>query len=206
MKFSRMLTLTATVLSVTVLSGSVAMADAKYKAGKYNIDPMHSKVGFEIPHLVISSVEGKFKNFDGSITLADKFDKSSAQASVDMASIDTGVSKRDDHLKSADFFDTAKFPKMKFDSTQITGTPDSFKMTGNLTIKGVTKKVTFDGKYLGTVNDGMGNEKAAFTATTSIKRSDFGLTWNKMVEAGPVVGESLTISLRIEAAQPAAKK
>lgn len=183
-----------------------AGAVVKYKTGSFAVDPMHSKVGFEIPHLVISSVEGHFNKFDGSIELSDKFEKSSVKASADVGSVDTGVGKRDDHLKSPDFFDAAKFPKMTFASTEIKGTPESFKMTGDLTIKGVTKKVTFNGKFMGTVNDGMGNEKAAFTATTSIKRADYGLTWSKAIEAGPVVGEALTINLKIEAAQPIAKK
>lgn len=196
-------------LAIVAISAALsfsAMAQGKYKAGTYQVDPMHSKVGFEIPHLVISSVDGTFKTFDGTIDLAEKFEKSKVKASVDLSSIDTGVSKRDDHLKSPDFFDVKKYPKMKFESTEITGTPEAFKLTGNLTIKGVTKKVTFDSKYLGSVNDGMGNDKVAFQGTASIKRADFGLTWNKAVEAGPVVGESLTITLKVEAAQPSAKK
>jgi polyisoprenoid-binding protein YceI len=199
------LTQLATLVAAATLSLS-AFADAKYKPGKYDVDPMHSKVGFEIPHLVISSVDGHFNTYDGTIELADKFEKSKVKASVDMNSIDTGVAKRDDHLKSPDFFDVKKFPKMTFESTEITGTPDAFKMTGNLTIKGVTKKVTFDGKYLGSVDDGMGHEKTAFNATTSIKRADFGLTWNKAVEAGPVVGETLTINLKVEAGRPSDAK
>jgi len=199
------------MLSLVTLAASAAIslsafADAKYKAGNYNIDPMHSKVGFEIPHLVISSVEGHFKDFEGKLDLNDKFDKSSVKATVKIDSIDTGVGKRDDHLKSPDFFDAKKFPTMTFSSSKIEGTPESFKMTGDLTIKGIIKKVTFDSKYLGSVNDGMGNDKVAFTATTTIKRADFGLTWNKAIEAGPVVGDTLTISLKIEAAKPAAKK
>lgn len=193
------------MLAATVLAFN-AHAEVKYKSGSFAVDPMHSKVGFEIPHLVISTVEGHFKDFEGKIELADKFEKSSVKATVEINSIDTGVSKRDDHLKSPDFFDAAKFPKMTFASTEIKGTPDNFKMTGDLTMKGVTKKVTFDGKFLGTVADGMGNEKAAFTATTKVKRADWGLTWNKAVEAGPVVGDTLTINLRIEAARPLAKK
>ncbi len=198
-------------LSIVSLFATAALsfsagAAVKYKSGSFAVDPMHSKVGFEIPHLVISSVEGHFNKFEGTIDLGEKFDKSSVKASADVGSIDTGVAKRDDHLKSPDFFDAAKFPKMTFVSSEIKGSPESFKMTGDLTIKGVTKKVTFNGKFMGTVNDGMGNEKAAFSATTSIKRADFGLTWNKAIEAGPVVGETLTINLKIEAAQPIAKK
>lgn len=181
-----------------------AQAFAQVPAGKYDIDPMHSKVGFEIPHLVISSVEGKFNTFSGGMDLQDKFEKSKVEASIDVASIDTGVTDRDTHLKSPDFFDAAKFPKLSFKSTKIEGKPESFKLTGDLTIHGVTKKVTLDGKYLGTVKDAYGQQKVAFNATGKINRKDFGLTWGKAVEAGPVVGDEVTLSLKIQAA-PAKK-
>lgn len=189
-----------TAFLTTALFVAPAGAAGKYAAGIYQIDPMHSKVGFEIPHLVISTVEGKFNKYEGSIELADKFEKSKVNVNIDIASIDTGVGKRDDHLRSADFFDAGKFPAMKFESTAVSGTPESFKVTGKLTIKGVTKKVVLDGKYLGTVRDGYGNDKAAFQAKTRINRKDFGLTWSQMVEAGPTVGDEVTIDLRIQAA------
>ncbi len=195
-----------TSLALTVMISSLANAEVKYAPSSYQIDPMHSKIGFEIPHLVISTVEGKFTKYDGTVELADKFEKSKVNVVVDMNSIDTSVQKRDDHLKSPDFFDAAKFPNMKFESTGLTGTPDNFKMTGNLTIKGVTKKVVLDGKYLGSVKDGYGQDKTAFQAKTKISRKDFGLTWNKMVEAGPTVGDEVTIDLRIQAAKVVAKK
>jgi polyisoprenoid-binding protein YceI len=186
------------LLAAAALSFNV-FAEAKYKAAVYNIDPAHSKVSFEVTHLVISTVEGNFKTFDGAIDLKDKFDKSSVKANVDVTSIDTGTTKRDDHLRSPDFFDATKFPKMTFESTEIKGTPEDFKLTGNLTMHGVTKKVTFEGKFGGQVNDGYGNDKVGFTAKTVIKRQDFGLKWNKAVEAGPVVGDDVTIILRAEA-------
>ena len=189
---------------VSTLAISAFAADAKYNAGKYDVDPAHSSVGFEVPHLVISTVEGKFTKFEGTVELNEKFEKSSVKASADTASVNTGNEKRDGHLKSADFFDSAKNPKLTFESTEIKGTPASFKLIGNLKIKTTTKKVTFDAKYLGTINDGMGNEKVAFTATTKIARKDFGLTYGAMVEAGPVIGDDVTITLKIEAARPAA--
>jgi polyisoprenoid-binding protein YceI len=195
-----------TGLVASLLISSLAQAESKYVAANYQVDPMHSKVGFEIPHLVISTVDGRFTKFDGGIDLAEKFDKSKVNVTVDMSSIDTGVQKRDDHLKSPDFFDVAKHPNMKFESTAISGTPEDFKLTGNLTIKGVTKKVTFDGKYLGAVKDGYGQDKTAFQAKTKINRKDFGLTWNKMLEVGPTVGDEVTIDLRIQAAKTVAKK
>lgn len=192
-------------LMVAVASG-VSAADAKYQSGKYDLDATHSKVGFEVPHLVISSVEGKFTKFDGKVDLNDKFEKSTVEANIDISSIDTGVAKRDDHLKGADFFDAAKYPKMTFKSTSIKGAPDAFQMKGDLTIHGTKRPVTFESKYLGTVVDGYGNQKVAFQAKTKISRKDFGLKWNNMVEAGPVIGDEVTIDLKIEGGRPAPAK
>ncbi len=186
--------------------GSQAFAKNPYEAGNYQIDPMHSRVGFEIPHLVISSVEGRFDEFEGSIDLAEKFQSSKFTSKVQVESIDTNVKKRDKHLKSEDFFDADKYPTMTFESTKIKGTPKSFKIVGNLTMKGVTKEVQFSGKILGSVKDGYGNQKVALEATTEMNRKDFGLTWNSMVEAGPVVGEKVTITLKLQAAKTEPKK
>ncbi len=188
---------------LTLITMTLALTQSVYaqQSGDYSIDPLHSKVGFEIPHLVISSVEGKFNEYEGKIALAEKFNQSSVEAKIKIASIDTSVSKRDDHLRSSAFFDANKHPEMTFVSKQIKGTPKSFKMIGDLTIKGITKKVTFDGQYLGSVVDGYGNQKVAFTAKAKINRKDFGLTWNSMVEAGPVVGDDVTLSLKIQAAK-----
>lgn len=189
-------------LALTLPGLSTAQAESKYE-----IDPAHSKVGFEVPHLVISSVEGKFTDFKGTVELNEKdFARSKVTAEVNVSSIDTGVKKRDDHLRSKDFFEVAKHPKMKFVSKKVVGKKSNFKMTGDLTIKGKTKPVTFEGKYLGTVKDGYGNLKAAFNASAKIKRKDFGLTWDNMVEAGPVVGDEVTISLKVQAAKPIASK
>lgn len=187
----------------TWASLNVHAVDSAYKPGTYQIDPIHSKIGFEIPHLVISTVDGRFQTFDGTVILDPKFEKSTVKAVVQVTSVDTGNPKRDDDLRGPDFFDSGKFSRMTFETKSISGTPQSFKLMGNLTIKGITNPVTFEGKYLGTVNDGAGNDKAAFTAYASIKRSSFGLKWNKMIEAGPVVGDNLAIQLRIQAAKPA---
>lgn len=188
--------------SITFVAGAHAS-----DSGTYQVDPMHSKVGFEISHLVISSVEGKFTDFSGSIILNDEsFEKSKFKSEVQVNSIDTGVKKRDDHLRSKDFFEVSKHPIMKFESYKIQGKKNKFKLIGDLTIKGIKKRVTFDGKYLGTVKDGYGNLKAAFKAQATIKRQDFGLTWSSVIEAGPVVGDDVTISLNIQAAKPLEKK
>ena len=185
------------------LSLAASAAETAYKPGTYQIDPIHSKIGFEIPHLVISTVDGRFQTFDGTVSMDPRFEKSSVKAVVQVTSVDTGNPKRDDDLRGPDFFDAGKFSKMTFETKSISGTPQAFKLVGNLTIKGVTNPVTFEGKYLGSVNDGAGSDKVAFTAYASVKRSSFGLKWNKMIEAGPVVGDNLTIQLRIQAAKPA---
>ncbi|MDZ4082875.1 MAG: YceI family protein [Bdellovibrionales bacterium] len=203
-------TLTKTALGLTAafsILGSMASASGlKYQPGDYAVDPMHSKIGFEVPHLVISTVEGRFLKFEGEVKLSESFEKSVVNASAETGSIDTGVKDRDDHLKSADFFDAAKHPQLKLKSTAIKGKPESFTLTADVTIKNTTKKVTFNGKYLGTAKDGYGNEKAAFTLSAKINRKDFGLTWNQAVEVGPVVGDQVTLELKVQAAKKVAPK
>lgn len=186
------------LIALLALSSNLAIAETKYETGTFKIDPAHSSVKFEIPHLVISTVEGKFTKFDGNIEMVKPFEKSSVTATIDAASIDTANKDRDDHLRSPDFFDAKKFKSLDFKSTSVSGKPESFKMKGPLTIHGVTKEVTFDGKYLGQVKDAYGNLKSAFEAKTKINRKEFGLSWGKMVEAGPVVGEEVTLTLRIQ--------
>ncbi|MFM6927838.1 MAG: YceI family protein [Bdellovibrio sp.] len=193
-----------TTAFVTLMSVS-AFAGKTIPAGTYAIDTAHSKVGFEIPHLVIATVDGRFTKFDGSITIDPKLEKSKANLNVEIASIDTDNKDRDDHLKSADFFDAVKNPKMTFVTKKVIGTADNLKLVGDLTLKGKTKEVTLDIKYLGDVNDPFGNHKIAFTATGKINRQDFGLTWSKAVEAGPVVGDEVTLTIRVEANKPLKK-
>lgn len=185
---------------------TMAYGKEKYEPGKYNVDGMHSKVGFEVAHLVISTVEGVFTKYEGVIQLDKEFKKSKVDVKIDADSINTQVAKRDEHLKSPDFFDAAKYPKLSFQSLEIKGSPDKFKLIGNLTIKDQTKKVTFDAKYLGEVKDGYGQLKAAFEASTEISRKEFGLTWNNAVEAGPVVGDKVKIILKIQSALEVEKK
>lgn len=194
-----------TTALVSLLSVS-AFAGKTIPAGTYTIDTAHSKIGFEVPHLVIATVEGRFTKFDGAITIDSKLEKSKANLSVDVASISTENKDRDDHLRSPDFFDAAKNPKLTFVTKKIVGSADDLKLVGDLTIKGKTKEVTLDVKYLGDVNDPFGNHKVVFSATGKINRQEFGLTWSKAVEAGPVVGDEITLSIKIEANQPIKKK
>ena len=201
--FSKM---SAALAVATLVFGAGSALAAPLAAGTYKIDPSHSKVGFEISHLVISTVEGRFGTFEGSVVAGDKFDKTQFEAKVQIGSIDTSEKKRDEHLKSPEFFDAAKFPTMTFKSTAIKGSPESFKLEGDLTIKGITKKVAFDAKYAGSVTDPWGNVRAAFSAKTKISRKAFGLTWNKLIESGPVVGDEVTIDLKAETIKEGAAK
>ncbi|MGZ3769986.1 MAG: YceI family protein [Bdellovibrio sp.] len=190
---------------ITLLSFS-AFAGKTIPAGTYTIDTAHSKVGFEIAHLVIASVEGRFSGFSGNIVIDPKLEKSKANMDIDVATINTENKDRDDHLKSPDFFDAAKNPKITFVTKKIIGTPENLKLVGDFTVKGKTKEITLDAKYLGDVKDMFNNHKIVFSATTKINRKDFNLTWNKAVEAGPVVGDEVTLTIKIEANKPVEKK
>lgn len=190
---------------ITLLSFS-AFAGKSIPAGSYAIDTAHSKVGFEIPHLVIATVEGRFANFSGNIVIDSKLEKSKANIDIDVTTLNTDNKDRDDHLKSPDFFDAAKNPKITFVTKKIVGTPENLKLIGDFTLKGKTKEVTLDVKYLGDVKDMFNNHKVVFSASGKINRKDFGLTWSKAVEAGPVVGDEVTLIIKIEANKPVEKK
>ncbi|UOF02832.1 YceI family protein [Bdellovibrio reynosensis] len=192
--------------SLITLASLSAFAGKTIPAGSYSVDGAHSTIGFEIPHMVISTVEGRFTKFDGTITVDQKLEKSSANLNVDVGTIDTSNKDRDDHLKSPDFFDVTKNPKMTFVTKKISGTPEKLKLVGDLTLKGKTKEVILDVKYLGDVVDLYGNHKVAFNATGKINRKDFGLTWGKMIEAGPAIGDEVTLILKIQANKPLDKK
>lgn len=170
-------------------------------ATDYTVDPDHSTIGFKIRHLTISTVTGRFTEVKGTFS----FDPANvggakAEGTVGVQSINTEQKKRDDHLRSPEFFDAAKFPEMSFKTTKIVpGSDGSFKAEGDLTIHGVTKPVTLDVIYGGATKDPMGNERAAFSATTKVNRKDFGLNWNKVLETGGLlVGDDVTIQLEIE--------
>ena len=171
---------------------------------KWSLDNAHTGVKFTVTHLVISEVEGSFKSFSGSMT-ASKPDFTDAQIdfSVDIASINTDNEMRDKHLKSDDFFNAEKFPKMTFKSISMKKINDKkYELTGNLTIRDVTKKVKFDVNYGGTAKDPYGNIKSGFKATTVINRLEYGLKWNTLTEAGgAMVGSDVTIVINAEFAQ-----
>jgi polyisoprenoid-binding protein YceI len=168
----------------------------------WSIDPAHSHVEFAVRHLMISTVKGRFGVVTGTVK-TDEADpaKGEVEVSIDAASIDTREAQRDAHLKSADFFDVERFPTITFRGSRISDVSgDRFKLTGDLTIHGVTRPVTLDVTSEGRGKDPWGGERAGFSATTKIKRSEFGLTWNQVLETGGIaVGDEIKISLDIEA-------
>ena len=168
------------------------------KPGTWNVNASHSEVGFSARHLMVSKVRGQFKDFAAIVTIAQPFERSTVEATVQLASIDTNSSDRDAHLRSADFFDVENNPAMTFTSTKVTN--DSLE--GDLTIKGITKAVSFDLEFAGISADPWGGTRAGFEATTEINRKDFDLTWNVAIEGGGVlVGEKVKIALDVELVQ-----
>ena len=187
-----------------VVAGIVLLATPGLRAAEYTIDPMHSKVEFKVKHLGISTVTGRFEKFSGSFSYDPaKVAASKAQATLDAASINTDVEKRDTHLKSPDFLDVAKYPTITFASTGVQDpTPEGFKLLGNLTLHGVTKPVILDTQVGGLVEDPWGNKRAAFTASTTINREDYGVSWNQQLKTGGLlVGEDVKILLEVEGVQ-----
>ncbi len=166
----------------------------------WSVDASHSQVGFAVKHLVISNVRGEFGAYQGKLVL-DESDvtRSTVDATIDVNSVNTKVADRDAHLKGPDFFDVAKYPSITFKSTKVAKAgKDRLKVTGDLTLRGVTKPVVLDVSTSPEVKGMYGETRRAFAATTRISRKDYGLTWNKLVEAGPAVGDEVTIALDLE--------
>ena len=188
---------------IAAISTMIALAvPALALATTWTIDPDHSNVGFKVRHLMVSNVKGSFDKYTGTVDINDKdITKSKVEVSIDTSSINTNVQKRDDHLRSADFFDVAKYPTMTFVSKKVTRSgEDKLKVTGDLTLHGVTKEVVLDVEGPSKESkDPWGSIRKGATATTKINRKDFGLVWNKALETGGVaVGEEVTITLEIE--------
>lgn len=165
------------------------------------VDPVHSKVNFTVEHLVISEVDGTFKSFEGKIVSSkENFIDAKISFSIDITSVNTDNENRDGHLQSEDFFYAEKYPKMTFESTSFKKIDDKhYTLEGNLTMRGVTKKVIFDVKYGGQAEDGYGNVKAGFIAKGSLNRVDYGVAWNsKTKQGGLTVGEEIEITLKLE--------
>jgi polyisoprenoid-binding protein YceI len=172
----------------------------------WNFDPIHSDIGFSVRHLMISKVRGHFAKWSGTLAVDEANPQNShVSVEIDAASISTKEDQRDTHLRSADFLDAENHPVIKFESTRVEKTGDSyFKVTGDLTIRGVSKPVVLDVEYAGRSKDPWGGERAGFTAKTSIERKTYGLTWNMALETGGVlVGDKVEISIEIEAVKAA---
>lgn len=167
----------------------------------WQIDPTHSEIQFKVKHLVISTVTGSFNSFDGKIeTDGDNFENSNAFFSADIDSITTNNDDRDQHLKSDDFFNAEEYPKLTFESTQFEKIDDGeYNVTGDLTIRDVTKEVILNVIHGGTVGDPYGNTKAGFEISGAINRKEFGLTWDAVTEAGNVVvGNEIKLQLNVQ--------
>ncbi|MFT4571023.1 MAG: polyisoprenoid-binding protein YceI [Candidatus Binatia bacterium] len=199
MRKPSLLTLLGTAVAVLSLAASPATADVV----SYTIDNSHSSVQFKIRHL-LSKTSGQFGTYEGTFTLdPDKRDSVSIEGNIDVASIDTRDEDRDKHLREADFFDVEKFPKITFKASELTDVNDDRtkgKLNGSLTMHGVTKPVILDVEWYGTTTDPWGNKKAGFAGFTTLNRKDFGIVWNKALDAGGfVVGEEVEIEIQIEA-------
>ncbi len=184
-------------LALTAILPALAAADAT----SWTIDPAHTSSQFSVKHLVISTVRGQFGKTTGVLRLDEKnLSKSAVEATIDVTTIDTRVADRDSHLKSPDFFDAAQYPTVTFRSTKVEKAgADRLKVTGDLTIKATTKPVVLDVSYTPSAITGMrGESRRGFSATTKINRKDFGLSWSKTVEAGPVVGDEVAITIDAE--------
>jgi polyisoprenoid-binding protein YceI len=186
----------------TVTSVAVLVASASAFASDWEVDSGHSHVGFAVRHMMVSTLHGTFDKYSGLVALDDgDITKSKAHFEIDASSIDTSNAKRDEHLKSPDFFDVAHFPKITFDASKVEKRgADGLSLTGNLTIKNVTKPVVFAVTGVtGEVKDPWGGIRRGASAQAKISRKDFGLTWNKSLDTGGVVvGDDVTLELEVE--------
>lgn len=175
---------------------------------QWNLDPTHSAVEFSVKHLGIATVKGRFRNFTANVAAGADGKLSKIEATIDANSIDTGVDQRDGHLRSPDFFDVASFPEIRFVSTGVTPRGDGESViTGDLTLHGVTKPVSFTLEQSGITRDPWGNQRIAGTATGKLNRKDWGLTWNQTLELGGVLVSDevkFTLEIQVVAAQPVA--
>jgi polyisoprenoid-binding protein YceI len=189
-------------LIVSIITSIAFAVPTLALATTWNIDPDHSSVGFKVKHLMVSNVNGNFNKHTGVVEIDDKdITKSKVEVIIDTASINTNVTKRDEHLRSADFFDVAKYPTMTFISKKVTKAgKDKLNITGDLTLHGVTKEVVLDVEGPSVESkDPWGNFRKGASATTRINRKDFGLVWNAALETGGVVvGDDVLIALEIE--------
>ncbi len=169
---------------------------------RYVVDQAHSTVGFTVRHAGIGKTRGHFAEFEGEIEMpsTDSVEGASTKGTIQAASVNTNNADRDNHLRSGDFFDVEEFPTWTFQSTRVEGSLEEFTIYGDLTIHGVTQPVELEASYEGAATDPFGVERVAFEASTTLRRKDFGLTWNAVMEAGGVlVSDKIQVNLEIEA-------
>ncbi|MHB1234061.1 MAG: YceI family protein [Microbacteriaceae bacterium] len=172
---------------------------AQYIAGTWKLDPTHSRISFTVRHLMISKVRGTFDSFDVTVVTAENPKDSTIEAVIDVASVNTGQADRDNHLRTSDFFLVEKYPKATFTSTSFTIDGDRFTVHGDLTLRGVTRPVVLTGELGGVIVDGYGLTRAGATASTTINRHDFGVSWNAALEAGGMtLGDDITIDFDLQ--------
>jgi polyisoprenoid-binding protein YceI len=189
--------------SVVACTASLFLTVSAWAVDTYEIDPAHTHIGFSVRHMVVTNVKGKFSQFAGTIAYDDKdITKSAVNLTIQAASIDTDNDKRDEHLKSADFFDAQKFPTLTFQSKRIEKQGEGYVMVGDLTIRGVTREVTVPFTFNGTVKDMQGASRLGAEGELKLNRHDYGVSWSKTLDnGGLVVGNEVKIEFNVEAVQ-----
>ena len=189
-------------MAIEVVAARIVDGREVPPVGRWMIDPLHSQVEFSVRHMMIAKVRGRFKVFGGEIDVAEVPEASSVEVDIDAASIETGDDQRDAHLRSAEFLDVERYPKLVYKSTSVrpASSPSSWEVIGDLSIRDVTRPVKLETEFTGAVSDPFGNSRIGFSARGEINREDFGVNWNQALEAGGfVVGKTVQIALEIEA-------
>ena len=188
-------------MSDTTTSPAIRIVDGTElpAAGTWAIDVSHSSINFKVKHLGLAKTRGRFTEFEGTVEIGDDPRNTTVEVSIDAASVDTHDAKRDEHLRSPDFFNVGAHPKLAFRSTRVEGSDDEWRLEGELTVAGVTRPVVLDVTYEGVAGDPWGGTRAGFTASAQVNREAFGLSWNAALEAGGfLVGKTVTIDLDVE--------
>jgi polyisoprenoid-binding protein YceI len=191
----------------TIVNPQNAAVAGEPAVSTWNIDPVHSAAEFAVKHMMVTTVKGRMNIAQGTLRIDEgEPARSQIEATIDAASVNTGVETRDAHLRSDDFFSAERFPTLSFRGTKVERIEnENWRMTGDLTVRDVTRSVVLDVEFEGRGIDAYGNDRAGFTATTKISRKDFGINWNAVIEAGGVaVGDTVKIELRIAAVRQAA--
>lgn len=193
---------------IAALAVAIAPALAFGQATTWNVDSSHTRAGFSVKHLVISDVKGEFAKTSGKALLDDAdLSKSSVEVTIGVGSVDTRDEKRDNHLKSADFFDAAKFPTITFKSTKVvSGNDGALTVTGDLTMRGVTKPVTLEGSITKAISDPGGFTRRGVSLAGKLDRKQWGVSWSKVIDVGAVVGDEVKLDIQSEIVKDAPKK